>query len=348
MEDAATYAGWWLIPSMAGGCALVILSGARAVHYGSLLGARLGLSSLWVGLVILAALTSLPELVVTIAAQTAVGRPGLVMSNVAGSNMFNLMIFPLLDLLEGPGAVSVALSPRLVQPALMGVGIMAVVVLGFVLPWFLPEGSHFWVGWITSLAVVGTYIFAMRRFTGGDDAEEEDEEAKGLSLRQIVLRFSCYSILLVGSGTTLIFLCDYLILHPIRIGSFVLQVQENLVGTAVLGIVTSLPELTVCLTTLRMRAFDMAIGNILGSNIFNCTLLAVGHVIRPLDAFWSQAGGIHVFSLSMAMLLSLIVATGIRSKSRFSLLRMGWDGLLLVLLGIITFIVIGSYGVSVG
>lgn len=91
---------------------------------------------------------------------------------------------------------------------------------------------------------------------------------------------------------------------------------ETVVGTIGLALVTSLPELVVCLAAVRMGALDMAVGNLFGSNIFNVLLLPLAHFVRPAQSFWSSGLPVHALSLGAAMVLTCIIAAGIRRKAK--------------------------------
>lgn len=340
----------WLFLSMLAAAGCVIVSGQRLVGYGDSLGLRLGLSSTWVGVILLAALTSLPELVVTLSAQLAVSRPALVMGNVCGSNLFNLCIFAFMDLLSGPGAMSAVLSPGLLHPALMGALVMAIAVAGFLLA--ATTGGGMALGCIFSVAIVGVYVYAMWRTHQGDSGQEAEEEvdeesAYGhLSLRALLLRFAFLGAVLVVGGTVFIMLCEYLLEHPPTIAGYTFRVDEGVVGTVLVAFVTSLPELVVCFAAVRMGKLDLAVGNLLGSNIFNMTLLPVAHLVRPLDDFWGNAMPVHVYSLFVAMILSLILAAGIKTKAHYTIGRLGIDGLLITIFGGATLLYVAMSGVS--
>ena len=346
---------WAIIGGLVGTGAFVILAGARAVRYGDLLAEKTRLSSAWVGLVLLAALTSLPELVVTIAAQLAVSRPGLVMSNVCGSNLFNLLIFGLVDLTVGAAPISFYLDKRLVRPAVNGMFIMSIAIVSMLLPRWLWGRVAVVAGWVSSLAVVSVYFRIMTLKQEGGEAAKIPKAPKtpkwrakqdALSLGQVIVRFAGFALVLVASGTALILLCDKLLANEIVIGSFSFRVDESVVGMVVLAMITSLPEVAVSLSAVRREQYEMAVGNILGSNIFNVCLLPIAHFVRPTEPFWSAATPVNAASLAMAMLLAGVIAVGIRFKTRRSLFGVGWDGFVVAALGVLTFFFVVRTGMA--
>ena len=325
----------WLLGGVAATALLVIWSGTRLTQYGDALGERFNLSRTWVGLILLATVTSLPELVVTLSAQLAVARPRVAMGNVCGSNLINLCIFALLDAFEGPGALSLRLHWGLLKSARMGLICMGAALAALLLPVLVGRGA--WVaaaGWGLSGGLLVVCLYSMWR------TERQDEPGAATAIAQpkarggnVVARFAAFAAVLVVGGLGLIYLCDALVDHEFRIGQRCFKLSESVVGTIGLAFVTSLPELVVCVMALRLGAFNMAVGDLLGSNVFNVMLLPLAHFVRPTRLFWTEALPVHWLALCAAMGLTVIIIAGIRRRSKWAFLRLGWDGALVAVLG---------------
>jgi cation:H+ antiporter len=134
--------------------------------------------------------------------------------------------------------------------------------------------------------------------------------------------------------------------RTIHLGPWSFRLQESLVGSLFLGVITSIPELVVSLAAARLGAFDMALGNLLGSNIFNVTLLPVAQLLRPADAFWPLSDPIHTQMFAAAIGLSLVLAVGIRMKSRFAFFRLGWDGIVVCVAVVVEFFLAARAGIQ--
>jgi cation:H+ antiporter len=327
----------WLFCGMGVASALVVWSGVKLVHCGDALGQRYKLSRTWIGVIVLAMITSLPELVVTLSAQLAVARPRLAMSNVCGSNLINLCIFAVIDFCEGPQAISGRVSRRLLKPAMMGLLCMGIAVVGFLLP---VVGRGQWVallGWPVSVAILLVCIYTMVRTQRGEEIPQEPAKVIGaadtVTGPGLGLRFAVNIGALVGGGIVLIVLADSLVERRLHLWGASFVLGETVVGTIGLALVTSLPELVVGLAAVRIGALDMAVGNLLGSNIFNVMLLPLAHFVRPMQSFWSSGMRVHGMSLVTAMVLTCIVAAGIRRGSRTGIVRMGWDAILVAIIG---------------
>ncbi|MFC1734613.1 sodium:calcium antiporter [Candidatus Hydrogenedentota bacterium] len=327
-----------LLLSVAFAGVAVAWSGTKAVHYGESIAERFNLSSLWIGLVLLAILTSLPELVVTFVAQLTVKRPGLVFGNVCGSNLFNLLLFPAIDFLEGPKAVSTFLDKRLVRPAVTCMLVMGLALVGMCVSSGYLGHVHRLVELLPSFAImlVIAFVVIARNRGDGDIAQvsvEPNTKNKDISDQKLILTFLAFGSLLVVSGIGLVLQCDVLVDYPLRAGPVVFRMKESLVGNVILAIVTSLPEVAVSLAAVRIGALNMATGNILGSCIFNISLLPIAHLIRPSESFWSNSQPVHILLVIIAIMLSGSMAAGIKYKPKKVLCRLGVDGVAVAVLG---------------
>lgn len=340
----------WLFGGMGIAAALVVWSGVRLTRYGDALGQRYGLSRTWVGVILLAMITSLPELVVTLSAQLAVARPVFAMSNVCGSNLINLCIFAVMDVCEGPQPISGRVSRRLLRPAMMGLLCMGIALVGFSFP---IVGLDRWTalfGWPVSAAILVACVYAMAKTERADEAPGEAAQAPGAAEprvgRGLELHFSFAAAVLLASGIVLVLLADLLVGRRLHLWGASFVLGETVVGTIGLAFVTSLPELVVCLAAVRMGALDMAVGNLLGSNIFNVMLLPLAHLVRPGRSFWSSGLPVHALSLGTAMVLTCIIAAGIRRKAKTGFLRMGWDAVLVAIIGGSVLVLVAVLGVE--
>ena len=341
----------WLFGGIAAAAVVVVWAGVRLTRYGDTIGERFNLSRTWVGVILLATITSLPELVVTLSSQLAVARPRIAIGNVCGSNLINLCIFAVMDIYEGRGALSRRLSRGLIRPAMMGLLIMGIAGLGFLLP---VLGLGRWaniLSWPISGAILLLCLYSIWKTDRGGQLPAEALRAPapagaGRAGRHIAVHFGACTALVVAGGVALIILCDSLLEQGLPFGSATIRLKESVVGSVGVAFVTSLPELVVCLTAMRLRAADMAMGNIFGSNVFNMMLLPLAHFVRPKEAFWGEALGAHGLVLGGAMVLTIIIALGIRRRSRRAVLRLGWDGAAVMLIGAAILATVAALGVT--
>ncbi len=252
----------------------ITYSGARLSHHGDVLAEKTGMGRTWMGLVVLAAVTSLPESSTGASAVLWVNAPNITAGDLLGSCVFNLLILALVDLFYPPSPVLTAADRGHLLAAAFGVIMLGVAVLGVMAP--LPLAalrfSHF--GFSTPV-LMACYLVAMRsifRYQRRERAaylaeKQEEPHYAALSLQATVLKFALNAGVVVAAGIWL----------P-RVAADLAQLMgwhQSLVGTVFVAASTSLPELVVTLGALQLGAVDLAVGNLFGSNLFNLFLLGV-------------------------------------------------------------------------
>jgi cation:H+ antiporter len=235
------------------------------------------LSGAFLGGVLLSAVTSLPELFTSISATTLIDDASLCIGNILGSNLFNfgMLAVVILCMFNGFAKAVLSRSHRIVMLLLI-LMYMAVwlnwqsvvdaeVVLGEPSPWFYMS--------ITSLVIVVLYFLSVRYLAGDNGAAEGEATDKEvtLSLKGIVIRFVAASVGIIVASIILTYITDD-IAERLNLGS-------GLAGAIFLGVATSLPEVTSTISLFRMRNFDIAFGNIAGSNVFNYFVLAIADLL---------------------------------------------------------------------
>jgi len=312
-------------------CVLIILFfGAKLSRYGDKIAEKTGLSGIWIGLLLLAAVTSLPELITGIGAVTLVGGgegANLALGAVFGSNLFNLLIIALIDTMYRSGPVlSVASRGQLLLAAL---GILLIAFAGG----SILLGTEVWdgvIGWVSiySVVLVLLYLWGSGRIFR---REQRQPEARALryestSPRRAYLGFAIAALAIVGAGIWLA-----LIGEEIAAGT---GWDTTFVGSLFLAATTSLPELVVSIAALRIGATDMAIANMLGSNMFNMGIVIAGDdLFYRSGSIFSAASSGHVFSAAIAILMTLIVIAGLIFRTRRKTpLRMSWYSVALIVI----------------
>lgn len=312
-------------------CALLILFfGAKLARYGDKIAEKTGLGGIWVGLLLLAAVTSLPELVTGISAVAFVGGgegANLALGAVFGSNLFNLLIIAVIDTMYRFGPVLSMASRGHVLLAALGILIIAFAGGSILL------GTEVWdgvIGWVSiySVVLVLLYLWGSGRIFR---REQRQPEARALryestSPRRAYLGFAIAALAIIGAGIWLA-----LIGEEIAAGT---GWDTTFVGSLFLAATTSLPELVVCIVALRIGATDMAIANMLGSNMFNMGIVIAGDdLFYRSGSIFSAASSGHVFSAAIAILMTLIVIAGLIFRTRRKTpLRMSWYSVVLIVI----------------
>ena len=308
---------------------LVLFFGAKLSRYGDIIAERTGLSGLWVGLMLLAAVTSLPELITGIGAVTLVGgRDGanLALGAVFGSNLFNLLIVALMDTMYRLGPLLSGVSRGHLILSALGILLIAFAGGSIVLSTEVWDGVIGWVS-IYSVVLVLLYLLGSRRIFRSEREHEVETpilKYQKISSRRAYLGFAVTALAIIGAGTWLAYIGDEI--------AAVTGWDTTFVGSLFIAATTSLPELVVCIVALRIGARDMAIANMLGSNMFN-----MGIVIAGDDLFYrsgsilSVASPGHAFSAAIAILMTLIVIAGLIFRPRRKTpLGMSWYAVALI------------------
>ena len=287
-----------------------------------------GMSTLLIGMVIVGFGTSAPELTVS-AISASQGNPELALGNAYGSNIANIAL-----ILGATALISPILMQRSVIRGDLPI-LIAVSILSIVLVW---DGSV--VRWNGVLLLV---VFAlvmgysswreMRKANAEDSAEESSSEKKSLgkSIFLLVLGLA----LLVASSRALVW-------GAVAIARS-LGVSDLLIGLTIVAIGTSLPELASSIAAARKGENDLALGNIIGSNLFN-TLAVVGlaATISPMDEI-EKAVTYRDMPLMTALTVALIVL-GFRRKGDGRLNRIAGAILLAIYAGYLALLVVQAKG----
>jgi len=251
------------------GFVLLLAGGEFLVRGAAALALRLGLSHLVVGIIIVGFGTSVPELVASIQAALA-GAPGIAMGNVVGSNIANIL------LILGVGAI---IYPILCSQAAVFrdglVMVLAAVLLGVACyPGVL---SQQWGLVFIALLIsyLGYLLYSDRRKNGKEAALDDDVPLASSSI--------WLDILLVVGGTVAVVLGGKLLVDNAIIVAKSFEVSDEVVGLTLVAIGTSLPELATSIIAAVRKHSDIALGNVLGSNIYNILGIAgITAVISPI------------------------------------------------------------------
>ena len=254
----------------------VTLLSVKASDYVDLLDKKTSLSGAFIGGILLSAVTSLPELFTSISSTVFLDAPSLCIGNILGSDLFNVAALSVVTLIFFRRFLSASISKN------------HTIVLSFVLLCYLALALNFFgilrfdllTVSITSVIILLCYILSVR-FLSGEDGEEDEEENSPLTLRQVVIRFVFVSIGIVVTSILITYATDMI--------SDRLGLAQGFAGALLLGVATSLPELASTIALFRLGNFDIAVGNIVGSNIFNFLILVVADILYTGTGLYSFA-----------------------------------------------------------
>lgn len=324
-------------------CATLIgLAGYQLSRYGDVIAEKTGVGGTWIGVILLATVTSLPEMAVGISSVTVANTPNIALGDVLGSCVFNLIILMILDFLHREGSIYMRASQGHILSA--GFGVMLIGFVGFNL--LLGEkAENFSIGHvgIYTPVIVLLYAIAMRTVFLYEQqqiaayARETASRYPDVTLKQAASRYALAALVVVGAGIWLPF-----------IGKEMAQVMgwnNTFVGTLFIAFATSVPELAVTLAALRIGALDMAIGNLLGSNLFNILIIAVDDLFFLKGPILSHVSQHHVLSALSAAMMSGAAIVGLLYRPTARIFKtVGWISLLLFSIYLLNTYVLYLYG----
>ncbi len=281
------------------GLALLFFGGELLVRGAVAIAHKFGMSSLSIGLTIVAFATSAPELAVSVSAALD-GAPEISIGNVVGSNIANIA------LILGLAAV---ISPMLVEHKVLRIDtpIMLVAVI-IMCVFMLDELVDSKEGMILVACLVAYIGYTLRNAKGRKEPYEEDVEVTGASMAKPVvvdlLMLIAGLAMLVGGG-------NVMVTSVVTIVE-ILDISQAVIGLTVVAVGTSLPELATTLVAARKGYGDMAIGNIVGSNIFNILgILGITAITEPLEG-----GAIDLVDMGTLTLFSVLVVLFMFSRKQ--------------------------------
>jgi len=281
---------------------VIVLAAIKLAEYGDVIAVRTRLGGLFIGTILIAAATSLPEVLTTVSAVQQ-AFPNLAAGNLLGSNTFNMFLLAVLDVLARNERIlrKVALKHALS-------GSLAIFMIGLVL-FFMIANLSIKIGWVgvDSLLIMLGYFAAMYllQASNADSALLEVEVPPGMpSLATALLGFG------VAAGA-LIYVTPYMVSASAEIAE-VTGLGTTFVGSTLVAAVTSLPEMVTTLAALRFGAYDMAIGNLFGSNLFNMFALGLtdlfytpGRFLAVIDPSFLLVGMLGLLMTGMGLIGNL-------------------------------------------
>ena len=311
---------------------MVIVASTFLARYADVLAEKTGLGRAWVGVILLAGVTSLPELVSGSTAVALLGQPDLAAGGVLGSCLFNLALIALLDVVYQPGSILAGAQEGHVLSGALGVLLLSMVIGASLLGEAVSAAGV--AGYsVFSLLVIVIYFLGAQllgAFERRRMAEVLDAAAEARQYDQIPAR-RAYGIFL-ASAVAVVALAIWLATLGDRLAATT-GLSHSFVGTLFLAISTSLPEIAGGIAAVRLGAIDLAISNVLGSNLFNILLFAAYDIADGRANFWASLSPAHALSALVSVMMTAVAVIGLTYRaSPRSPKRLTWDVLLLAAL----------------
>jgi len=298
----------WL--EFAGCLAVIGFAGYNLTRYADAIAEKTRLSASWTGLALLATVTSLPELMTGASAVTVASAPNIAIGDVLGSAAFNLFLLALVDLLRRGESIYAHASRGHIVSAAFGIALLGIVLIGLVLGNGGPAIGH--VGWYSPviIAAYALAIHAVLRYERGltPAALHIAPRHPQLTLRQAALRYALFAAGVVAAGAWLPFVGIDL--------ARAMGWSNTFVGTLFVALVTSVPEIVTTFAAVRIGAIDMAIGGLLGSNLFDMVIVALDDLIYLRGPILADVSPAHAISAASAIVMSACVIAALWARPR--------------------------------
>lgn len=327
------HSGFALLAEFSLSAALLLLSGVFVTQYSKKISEQSGLSRLWIGMMLLAPLSSAEEFISSVTAITFLRAPDIAFGDIFGSNVFNLMILcfliPVLTRRIPLISIKGILHERDVLLSVSGIVLIVISMMGIFLTESIPKSFYF----IFSLLIALGYFWGVRTLSSYEKPESEKNFKIHLKARAIdLIYFLIWGGVMVISGIWITHLSDQIASYPFEIFGGKLLFGQTFIGTFFLAMVTSLDEAIIAISAIKMSAMELAIGNIFGSNLVNLFFIPILDIIYRLKYgvhIFFDVRSIHLFTGLMVICLTALATAGILYRSR-ERKGFGWDTLAMI------------------
>ena len=301
----------WL--QLAAAAGIILVTAHFMAGSADVIAEKTGLGRSFVGVVMLATATSLPELGTGVSSIVLVGEVDLAAGDAFGSNLFNLLIIGLLDIYWRRGPILGSVTPTSALVGILGILVISIALTAMVVHGLTGSASS-WLISPMSLILFGVFLVAMFLIYRAENVEREvaspSDEAENYAERSLSRAFITYLVtaaVVVASAVWLANIGEDL--------AHAMGWEASFVGTQFLALSTSLPEIAASFAALRLGAPELAITNVLGSNLFNMGfVLFLDDVAFTEGALWNGISQIHQLTAIMAIIMTAIVVAGIMTK----------------------------------
>ena len=288
---------------------LIVYSGTRLAKYGDKISDLTGIGKAWLGLVLMAGVTSLPELITGLSSVTIVKKPNLAAGDVFGSCVFNLLILSVLDARIKKPLFSAVKSSHIVAAVF---GIILMTVAGAAIYFGENSLSVLWIS-IFTFPLTGIYLLAVwsifmyeKKSESSGAVNEKKKIARPAELRKVIGSYSLNALIVIGSAIFLPYFGSHIASST--------GLSHSFFGTLFLAASTSLPELVISFAALRLGSLDLAVGNLLGSNLFNMFILGLDDIFYREGSLFEAISPSHQVSVFSMIIMSAVAGLGLLFK----------------------------------
>jgi cation:H+ antiporter len=317
---------------------VILIAGTKLSHYADQIAEHSGLGRLWIGVVLLAGATSLPEVFTAVSA-VLLDEPNIAVGNLVGAGLSNMLTLALIDMVYRQKRIwqQAALEHALIAAlAIILTGLAGLLIV-------IRQPLPLWHIGLGTLAIAVIYVFGMRVVFRQEDMRRRAQQLERLVAAEAA---SVNSLVPTGAlkralmGFSLAALC-ILVAAPVLAEAAkelaeATSISTTFIGTSLVAVTTTLPELVTTFAAVRLGAYDLAVGNLFGSNAFNMAVLLPADLAYQKGPLLAAVEPTHAVTAFVSILLMSVGLMGIiyRAERRFMLIEP--DSLLMIV----------SYGLS--
>lgn len=318
------------------------MAGTRLTGYVNGISKKTNIGQAFAGMLLLGGITSLPE-VATVSTASAMGNAPLAVNNLLGTSSINVLLLAVADIIYGRGALTVAAArPVTLMQGILSIFLMiivaAIATLGDVQVWQIGIGATvLLLAAIAALRLTSTFeqrhVWEVVDENGNDEGDgggetslpgERKQEPEERPLSTLIIRTIVAAAVILVAGYMLS-----------RTGEDIANrtgIGLSMVGFVLLALATSLPEISSITAALRMQRYEMAVGDIFGTNIFNMALIFLADIVYIGEPVLAGTKTFEVVGALLAALLTAVFVIGLLARRSKSIFRMGYDSLTAILL----------------
>lgn len=307
---------------------ITVFSAKKLSDFADTLSVKTPISGMLIGTILLAGATSLPEVTTSFSA-IFINNPDIAVGNVFGSNLFNLFILAIVDLYYRDRQMLAGARREHLYTAFIGL-LLAIISLTSLI---VKVNITFLSIGLDSLLLIITYILGMVIISRATKVPEleiknkkrvvEEQSNDDTTVKKAIIGFFISAIVILITGTTLSITGDKI--------ATITGLSSSFVGSFLIAATTSLPEAVAVLSAVHLRNYNLAIGAILGSNMFNMLIISGADLIYTKGSLFADASPVHNITASAVVILSLITLYPLLRKTKKSGLRYSIPSLLLII-----------------
>ena len=313
----------WLLFGLS--AVVIVIAGTKLSHYGDRIAEHTGLGRLWIGVVLLAAATSLPEVFTAVSA-VLIDAPDIAVGDLLGAGLSNMLTLALIDLAYRHKRVwqQAALEQALIATlAVMLTGLAGLLIV-------VRQPIPLWNVGLGTFAIAVIYVLGMRVVLRQEGMRRREEQLKRVveaeeaeanlpvvagALKRAVVGFALAAVGILAAAP--------LLAESAKEIAEATGISTTFIGTSLVAITTSLPELVTSFAAVRLGAFDLAVGNLFGSNAINMAVLFLADVAYRKGPLLASIEPSHAVTALVSILLMSVGLMGIiyRAEKRFVLIE---------------------------